>query len=59
MASMDKMHKVMQEFKGGSLHSGSSSGPKVTSRKQAVAIGMSEQREARRKAFKAYKKGKR
>jgi hypothetical protein len=37
-----KMGKVMHEFKAGSLHSGSKSGPKVKSRKQAVAIGMSE-----------------
>ena len=35
---------VMSEFKHGELHSGSKSGPKVTSRKQAIAIGMSEQR---------------
>ena len=38
-----KVHKVMHEFKEGELHSGSKKGPKVTSRKQAVAIGMSEQ----------------
>lgn len=37
-----KVGKVMHEFKAGSLHSGSKSGPKVTSRKQAVAIAMSE-----------------
>jgi hypothetical protein len=37
-----KMGKVMHEFKGGMLHSGSKSGPKVKSRKQAIAIGMSE-----------------
>lgn len=41
-----KMAKVMKEFKGGSLRSGSKMGPKVTSRKQAMAIGMSEQRKA-------------
>jgi len=33
---------VMHEFKEGSLHSGSKSGPKVKSRKQAVAIMLSE-----------------
>jgi len=37
----DKMGKVMHEFKGGKLKS--FSGGKVTSRKQAIAIGMSEQ----------------
>jgi len=35
-----KVHKVMSEFKEGTLKS--SSGKKVTSRKQAVAIAMSE-----------------
>ncbi len=39
-----KMHKVMSEFKHGALHSGSKHGPEVTSRKQAIAIGMSEAR---------------
>ena len=37
-----KVHKVMQEFKEGALKSGS--GQKVKSRKQAVAIGLSEAR---------------
>jgi hypothetical protein len=37
-----KMGKVMHEFKGGSLHSGSKHGPKVTSKAQAIAIGISE-----------------
>jgi Family of unknown function (DUF6496) len=34
-----KVHKVMREFKGGKLKSGS--GGKVKSRKQAVAIALS------------------
>ena len=38
-----KVGKVMHEFKDGKLKS--SSGHKVTSRKQAVAIGISEARE--------------
>jgi len=37
-----KIHKVMSEWKAGTLHSGSKKGPKVTSQKQAVAIAMSE-----------------
>ena len=37
-----KVVKVMKEFKGGKLHSGSKKGPLVKSRKQAVAIAMSE-----------------
>jgi hypothetical protein len=41
-----KVHKVMGEFKRGTLHSGSKKGPKVTSRQQAIAIGLSEQRKA-------------
>ncbi len=43
-AARGKMHKVMHEFKVGALHSGSKQGPEVTSRKQAIAIGMSEAR---------------
>ena len=35
-----KVQKVMHEFKGGTLKS--SSGGKVTSRKQAIAIALSE-----------------
>ncbi len=37
-----KIKKVMHEFKEGELHSGSKTGPKVTSRDQALAISMSE-----------------
>ena len=37
-----KVGKVMREFKEGTLHSGSKKGPKVKSRKQAVAIALSE-----------------
>jgi hypothetical protein len=39
-----KVHKVMEEFKEGKLKS--SSGKKVTTRKQAIAIGLSEARSA-------------
>lgn len=41
-----KMAKVMGEYKRGQLHSGSKKGPKVTSRPQAIAIGLSEARKA-------------
>ena len=44
------MHGVMSEFKHGELHSGSSSGKTVTSRKQAIAIGLSEQRQQGKKS---------
>jgi len=36
----------MKEYGEGKLHSGSKKGPKVTSKKQAVAIALSEQRKA-------------
>lgn len=41
-----KIAKVMREFKEGELRSGSKKGPKVTNPKQAVAISLSEAREA-------------
>lgn len=40
-----KIAKTMEEFKHGKLKSGGS-GKRVTSRKQAVAIGISKAREA-------------
>ena len=43
-----KVGKVMSEFKAGELHSGSKSGPVVKSRKQAIAIGLSEARKAKK-----------
>lgn len=44
-----KMGKVMHEYKAGELHSGSKSGPMVKSRKQAIAIAMSEAGMAKKK----------
>ena len=44
-----KVGKVMGEFKAGDLHSGSKSGPEVKSRKQAIAIALSEARKAAKK----------
>ena len=44
-----KIPKVMDEFKSGKLHSGSKSGPEVTNRKQALAIAISEARNAAKK----------
>jgi len=40
---------VMHEWKTGKLHSGSKKGPVVRSRKQAIAIALSEQRSKARK----------
>jgi hypothetical protein len=48
-AGQYKIPKVMDEFKSGKLHSGSKSGPEVTSRKQALAIAISEARKAGKK----------
>ena len=45
----NKVKKVMGEHKRGTLHSGSKKGPKVKSRKQAVAIALSEQRRSRKR----------
>ena len=39
-----KLEKVLHEYKMGELHSGSSTGPIVKSRKQALAIGLAEAR---------------
>ena len=41
----EKVERAMHEMKRGKLRSGGS-GKKVTSRKQAIAIGLSEAREA-------------
>lgn len=44
-----KVKKVMHEWKAGDLHSGSKKGPVVKSRKQAIAIALSEAGRARKK----------
>ena len=43
-AKQAKIAKTMGEFKRGTLRSGSKKGPKVKSRKQAVAIALSQAR---------------
>jgi hypothetical protein len=43
---MNKVEKVMKEFKSGKLHSGSKKGPEVTNPKQAIVIALSEQRKS-------------
>lgn len=45
-----KISKVMKEYKSGKLHSGSKKGPKVKSRKQAIAIALSEAGKSKRRA---------
>jgi hypothetical protein len=51
----NKMKKVMGEYKEGTLHSGKG-GPVVKSRKQAIAIAMSEAGRSADKAKKPTKK---
>lgn len=43
---MPGIANTLREFKRGSLHSGSKTGPKVTSRKQAIAIGLNSGKNA-------------
>lgn len=38
--------EVPKKFKAGELHSGSKAGPKVTDRKQMIAVMLSEKRKA-------------
>lgn len=45
-AAQKKVKKVMHEYKEGKLKSGKGRHPKVTSRRQAIAIGLSEARKA-------------
>lgn len=53
--SQEKVQKAMHEMKEGKLKSGRN-GKKVTSRKQAIAIGLSEAREEGAKVPKKKKK---
>ena len=45
---MPGMQATMHEYKMGTLHSGSKTGPKVKSRAQAIAIGLSEMRKRKK-----------
>jgi hypothetical protein len=47
-AGMKKIGKVMHEYKTGTLHSGKG-GPVVKSRKQAIAIGLAQSKNTKRK----------
>jgi len=46
--AMKKTQKVMHEYKAGTLHSGKG-GPVVKSRKQAIAIALSEVKQTKKK----------
>ena len=41
-AKQNRVKDELHKFKEGQLHSGSKKGPKVTDRKQAIAIALSE-----------------
>ena len=47
-AKVKKVAKVMREFKSGNLHSGKK-GPVVKSKKQAIAIALSEAKMSKKK----------
>ena len=51
--------EVMSEFKRGKLHSGSKRGPKVKSKKQALAIMLSERRKEKKAKRKKTRKSRR
>lgn len=48
--------QVMSKYKHGKLHSGSKHGPKVKSRKQAIAIMLSEERKEKHGGYHKKKK---
>ena len=48
-AKKAKIAKVMREFKSGTLNSGSKKGPVVKSKKQAVAIALSQAKMSKKK----------
>jgi hypothetical protein len=49
MSKSSKVRTVLHEYKYGKLHSGSKKGPRVKSRKQAIAIAMSEARKEKKR----------
>lgn len=47
-----RMKEEMDKFEEGKLHSGSKKGPVVTSKEQAIAIGLSESGQSKKKSKK-------
>jgi hypothetical protein len=52
-AGKREVHREMKAYKQGKLHSGSKSGPKVKSRKQAIAIALSKGRKTESRSKRA------
>ena len=52
MGKQKKIAKVMGEYKAGTLNTGSKKGPVVTSKKQAVAIALSQAGMSKKKPMK-------
>ena len=52
-----KIGKVMHEYKAGTLNTGSKTGPVVKSRKQAIAIAMSQAKMAKKPMKKSGSRG--
>lgn len=48
-AQKAKVSKVMKEFKAGTLNAGSKKGPVVKSKKQAIAIALSQAKMSKKK----------
>lgn len=48
MSDETKVARVMHEYKHGTLHSGSKRGPRVQSRRQAIAIAMHQAGKSKR-----------
>lgn len=55
-AKAARMEEEMHKYKHGELHSGSKRGPKVRSRRQAIAISLSESGQSRGKRLKRARK---
>lgn len=51
------MKDEMDKFKSGKMHSGSKTGPKVKSRKQAIAIALSESGQSKKTSDKKKSEG--
>lgn len=54
-AKKKRMKEEMDKFEEGKLHSGSKKGPLVTSKDQAIAIGLSESGQSKKKSKKKKK----